>query len=303
MTEKTSIPSDVVIKTLLTRYGCPTPFGAVRTTLLGNIASPILTVSPLAAIESLWQGHMPTFQSPTDAEELFGALIGGLWNRLAEHQNSRNPFRLMRAPVTPTRHELRELALLRKQELAGFIDGLFGNEDQLMLPEKAHQAVQKLAEAYSIFAGAADLLTDETKPAPEPELVKFAHHAQQATIFAEEHINRVIQSCKRARANQLEPLAVMPTNRSAFRWKAEEPAVVDSPLSQEVTRNGVTVNVQIYGDDAGRWILEVVDQQNTSHVWDKHFETDGEALDAAICALEEDPMEFMGTPTNSHDLH
>ena len=303
MKTPTSPYSDKAIALLLTRYKCPTPLGAVRTALLGNIASPILDASPLATIESLWRGQMPTFESGEDAEELYGALLRGLWNRLAEHQSARNPFRLLREPFELTRPGLRALALLRKQEIAGFVDGLFGSEDQLHLPEKAHQSVQKLAEAHSMFAAAADLLADETKPASEQELKAFAHHAQQMTIIAEEHINRALQSCRRARTRHLEQMAATPTDRRAFRRDDEEPPFVESPLSQDITRNGVTVQVQIYGDEEGEWILEVVDRDNTSHVWDEHFRTDAEALAEAIRALEEEPIEFLGKPRSTGDVH
>ena len=60
------------------------------------------------------------------------------------------------------------------------------------------------------------------------------------------------------------------------------------------TRNGVTVRLDIYGDSNDRWILEIVDAENTSHVWDEHFETDQQALDEALRALDEEPLEFLG---------
>ncbi|MCW7541657.1 hypothetical protein OOT46_28050 [Aquabacterium sp. A7-Y] len=71
-----------------------------------------------------------------------------------------------------------------------------------------------------------------------------------------------------------------------------DPVVIESPLSQTISRHGVTVQVEIYEDGKGKWILEVVDQQNTSHVWDDPFETDELALAEAIRALEEEPLEF-----------
>jgi hypothetical protein len=69
---------------------------------------------------------------------------------------------------------------------------------------------------------------------------------------------------------------------------------IDSPLSQSVTRNGVTVRVEIYSDSNDRWILEIVDAENTSHVWEEHFETDQQALTEALRALDEEPLEFLG---------
>ncbi len=75
--------------------------------------------------------------------------------------------------------------------------------------------------------------------------------------------------------------------------QAEEFTVVNSPLSQSVSRNGVNARVEIYGNGEGKWILEVVDQANTSHVWDDHFDTDREALAEALRALDEEPLEFL----------
>lgn len=59
----------------------------------------------------------------------------------------------------------------------------------------------------------------------------------------------------------------------------EEPKLEESPLSQQVSSGGYTVNVGIYrleGDST--WTLEVVDEHNNSTVWDDTFETDAAAL-------------------------
>ena len=73
-----------------------------------------------------------------------------------------------------------------------------------------------------------------------------------------------------------------------------EPEFIESPLSQNVTRNGVSVRVEIYADSDGGWILEVVDAENASHVWDEPFETDQQALAEALRALDEETLEFWG---------
>lgn len=73
----------------------------------------------------------------------------------------------------------------------------------------------------------------------------------------------------------------------------DEPSFLSSPLSQRLTRHGVTVQVEIHGDGEGKWILEVVDTQDTSHFWDDHFDSDRQALAEAIRALEEETDEFM----------
>ena len=58
----------------------------------------------------------------------------------------------------------------------------------------------------------------------------------------------------------------------------------------------MNARVKIYGDGARKWMLEVVDQANTSHVWDAHFDTDREALTEALWAFDEEPQEFLASP-------
>ena len=62
------------------------PFHEVRARFLGNIATPAVGVSPIKMVERLWSGELPEFNSIDAANELIGALIMGLWNRLTQHQ-------------------------------------------------------------------------------------------------------------------------------------------------------------------------------------------------------------------------
>ncbi len=78
----------------------------------------------------------------------------------------------------------------------------------------------------------------------------------------------------------------------------DDPEIINSPLSQTLTRHGVTVEVEIYGDGEGGWILEVVDAQKTSHVWDERFDTDEKAFAEAVRAVEEEPLEFAPSISN-----
>lgn len=68
----------------------------------------------------------------------------------------------------------------------------------------------------------------------------------------------------------------------------EDPEIEESPLSGDVTREGVTVHVEIYrlveGDKS--WTLEVVDHEGGSTVWDDRFATDRDAYDEFYRTLE-----------------
>jgi hypothetical protein len=76
-------------------------------------------------------GKLPEFETIDAANELVGALVMGLWNRLSRHQDRNAPFRLTRIETGATREELAVLAMLRRQELEGFVEGLFGKEEAL----------------------------------------------------------------------------------------------------------------------------------------------------------------------------
>lgn len=76
-----------------------------------------------------------------------------------------------------------------------------------------------------------------------------------------------------------------------------------SPLEREVTRDGTTVEIRIYrGTNCSpRWLLEVEDETGGSTVWDDPFETDQEALDAALKAIDEEGIGGFAEKTTSQE--
>jgi len=159
-----SAAGDGEVRALLDRYRCPVPFHAVRPRFLGDIASPVMSASPLDAVKALWGGEFPEFDSLDAVNELLRILIMGLWNRLSRHQERNAPFRLMRVEIPETREGLAHIALIRREELDGFVEGLFGKEQSLELPERAHRALDALSELRAIFDGLHELAGNPTKP-------------------------------------------------------------------------------------------------------------------------------------------
>ena len=71
-----------------------------------------------------------------------------------------------------------------------------------------------------------------------------------------------------------------------------DPDIVDSPLSQTVTVDGIIVEVRIFkleADDG--WTLEVVNESGTSTVWEDPFSTDADAFEAFQRAVEVEGIE------------
>ena len=73
----------------------------------------------------------------------------------------------------------------------------------------------------------------------------------------------------------------------------DEIELVYSKHCQSVTSNGRTVKVEIYSSGKNDWILEVVDEENNSTVWDDPFDTDDEAFQEFERTLKEEGIGAM----------
>ena len=73
----------------------------------------------------------------------------------------------------------------------------------------------------------------------------------------------------------------------------DESDLIYSKHCQTVSRNGKTVEVEIYSSGKNDWILEVVDEENNSTVWDDPFATDDEAFQEFQRTLDEEGIESM----------
>ena len=150
-------------------------------------------------MKNLWGGQLPEFESLDAVNELIGILINGLWNSLTRHQRRSDPFRLVRTSVPETRAGLAELALIRRQELDGFIEGLFGGADELDLPAKASSALDTLGEVRAMIAGVQQVASDASKPSELSDIATTMKHLRELTRIAENELNRVVLDCTRAR--------------------------------------------------------------------------------------------------------
>jgi hypothetical protein len=77
---------------------------------------------------------------------------------------------------------------------------------------------------------------------------------------------------------------------------SDEHDLIYSPLQQNYTTDGKTVEVYIYKLPDTGWTLEVVDQYNNSTVWDGEFNTDQEAFDLFLDELKEEGIDAMIGP-------
>lgn len=194
------------IRSLLDKHGCLVPFHEVRTRFLGNIATPDMTASPLRSVEGLWGGELPVVASMEEANELIGTFVQGLWNDLTKHQKRSQPFRLTRLNLEPTAENLARFAQVRRQELEGFIEGLFGGQDHIDLPERAHHALGPLGELRAMMAGIEDLVARDIQAESRTQLETTFKHVSELTQIMEAEIHAAVLSCARSRRHMLEGL-------------------------------------------------------------------------------------------------
>lgn len=199
MAPKFKSPTEKTVRALLERYACPVPYHELRTRFLGGIASPILGLSPLRIVNELWGGELPPFDSIDDLNELLNILINGLWNSLTKHDSRSSPFRLARLNLEPSPKNLGLFAQIRRQELEGFVEGLCNGQDQLDLPERAHQALEHLGELRAIMAGIEDLVARDIEAESRTELETTFKHVRELTKIMEVEIHAAVMSCARAR--------------------------------------------------------------------------------------------------------
>lgn len=191
------------IRSLLVTYACPVRFHEIRTRFMGNIATPAMSASPISVVKNLWGGELPEFESLDAVNELIGVLVNGLWNSLTRHQKRSDPFRLVRPTVAPTRDGLAQLALIRRQEIDGFFEGLFAGEEEADLPAKASAALDTLGEVRAMIAGVHEVASDASKPADLSDIATTMKHLRELTRITEIEINRVVLDCTRARRQML----------------------------------------------------------------------------------------------------
>ncbi|RZF60867.1 hypothetical protein EWE75_20880 [Sphingomonas populi] len=196
--------SNKIAQALLEKYECPVPYHEVRTRFLGNIATPAISASPLQIIKALWGGELPPFDSIEEVNELLDALVQGLWNDLTRHQKRSQPFRLTRMATESTAADLGRYGLVRLQELDGFIEGLFNGEEVIDLPERAHEAVDRLAEMRAMMAGICELVLRDPHADDRTQLDTTFRHLRELTRIMETEVHEAVLSCTRARRQMVD---------------------------------------------------------------------------------------------------
>ena len=124
---------------------------------------------------------------------------------LVNNQEQSTPFRLTRCKSRDEGRLIR-IALFRREEMDGFVEGLFGTEQSLELPERAHRALDVLSELRAIFDGLYELAGNPTKPVTADDVAQTRRNIRELTKVGEREIHEIVLSCRRARRQLLNPV-------------------------------------------------------------------------------------------------
>ena len=193
-----------VVEKLLQDHKCAIPFHVVRMRFLGNIAAPGPSLPPLEMVKSLFGGQLPAVDTMETLNRILELLIMGLWNDLTRHQKRSEPFRLMRPSFSEDREGLSRLARIRIEELDGFADGLFGPDDELDLPDRAHASMDRLGELRAMFVAVEDVASRDVD-ASGNQIGETLHSVQELTRIAEKEIHELVIVCTKARQSGMSP--------------------------------------------------------------------------------------------------
>jgi len=199
--KKTSVDRDQ-IQSVLQKHGCPMPYHQVRAILMGNIAAPD-QVRPTEVLQRIWGGPLPEFDDMQALQDLMDTLFMRLWNRLADHQSARDPFRLSRRVWQPTAADLLDLAKTRTEELEGFWEGFMGDQESVMTSKAAHEALESIGEVRSFLAASIPLLERVDASNQDQQLRDLLRNFTNLTDIAEKSIQKVITESVRMRRMQV----------------------------------------------------------------------------------------------------
>ncbi len=191
------------VKRLLKKYDCPLPLHQIRAQFMGANASPIETVNPTREIQTVWHGQAPNFASVAAANEFMRIMVMGLWNQLAMHFGSIEPFTLIDHTPEPTEKGIKDHAKIRFEEIQGFLEGFAQGQASLHLSEDTVDCLDVLDDLVLMFGGIARL-PKERRVVSLNEIRDLINQLEDLTDIAEKEINQIIAISAAQRRDEAE---------------------------------------------------------------------------------------------------
>jgi len=174
MTQFASYIGDDAFKAFLREHGCRSSFEEIRMRFLGAQVSPGRDADIHLLVADLFEYDMPEFPDGSAFEAFLHTFLG-LWNAVAE-SSQHSPITLSPAGPVTTRGEIKDLLCRRIDEVVfGFLEGVWGDEDELPLTEARAAMLTAMEEAARPYQGwLSEVVRNEATGAETP--VAERHH-------------------------------------------------------------------------------------------------------------------------------
>lgn len=141
---------DDAFKSFLEEHGCPTGFEEIRMRFLGAMVRPGRDADIHPLVEDFFECDMPEFSDGSELEAFLHRFLG-LWNEVAE-SSQHNPITLSPVGTITTHEEIKDLLFRRLDEVVfGFLEGVWGREDELPLTEARAATLTAIEEAVRTY--------------------------------------------------------------------------------------------------------------------------------------------------------
>ena len=137
-------------KTFLKKHGCRTGFEEIRMRLLGAMISPGRDADIYPLVEDFFEYDMPEFSDKSELEAFLHRFLG-LWNEIAD-SSQHDLITLSPVGTITTHEEIKDLLFRRIDEVVfGFLEGVWGGEDELPLTEVRAATLTTIEEAARTY--------------------------------------------------------------------------------------------------------------------------------------------------------
>lgn len=188
-------PTDRHLHALLQRSGSSLPIHIARARLLGTLASAEDRRLSLQAYAELCGDCRPT-QPPAAARQPSTASVESIAEQLAQSVAAGKSFRLYPVAAKATRASLAHLALVRREEIDAFVDGLFGSCDYIDIDRSAERALDTMAQIRALLQQLRKHLDDPVKPASSRGLIKSLRSVEKLMQPLEAAMNAIVAQCQ-----------------------------------------------------------------------------------------------------------
>lgn len=132
-------------------------------------------------------------------------LVIGLWNHVARHFGSHEPFALIDNTPEPTEKGIKDHAKVRFEEIQGFLEGFSQGQASLHLSEDTVDCLDVLDDLVQMFGGIARL-PKERQVVTLREIQDLIDQLADLTDIAQKEINQIIAiSATQRRGEDVDP--------------------------------------------------------------------------------------------------